>query len=145
MSAVTLTVCFEDPFWVGILEIAEDGEVRATRVVFGGEPTDAELHEFLLRHGTALLDKAAANPPVPADARPSQRRVNPKRAAKLAAREAARIAQGRRGTASQEAVRLEFEERKTQAAADAKERKAARAEQRYEAARARKRARRRGH
>ncbi|MCO5970009.1 YjdF family protein [Actinoallomurus soli] len=145
MSAVALTVCFEDPFWVGILEITEGGETRATRIVFGGEPTDAELHEFLLRHGSALLAKAAANPPVPADARPSRPRVNPKRAAKLAAREAARAAEGRRGTASQEAVRLEYEQRKAQGTADARARKADRAERRRAAALAKKKARHRGH
>ncbi|GII63987.1 hypothetical protein Skr01_40720 [Sphaerisporangium krabiense] len=144
MSAVTLTVCFADPFWVGYLEIDEGGAVRATRVVFGGEPTDAELHDFLLRNGSALLAKAAANPPVASDARPVGR-PNPKRAAKLAAREAARVAQGRRSTASQEAVRLEYEERKAEASAGLRARKAADAERRYEAARAKRRERRRGH
>ncbi|WP_329258094.1 YjdF family protein [Actinoallomurus sp. NBC_01490] len=101
MSAVTLTVCLEDPFRVGILEVDEDGQVRATRVVFG--------------------------------------------AAKPAAREAARGAPCRRATASQEAVRLKFEERKAQASADARARKATDVEHRYEATRAKRRKRRRGH
>jgi len=44
------TVYFEDPFWVGIFEKqAEDGYAVA-RVVFGSEPGDAELYQFILRH-----------------------------------------------------------------------------------------------
>jgi hypothetical protein len=59
-TSLTLTICFDASFWGRVLEIAEAGEVRATRHVFGSEPTDAELHQFLLRHGTALLERAQA-------------------------------------------------------------------------------------
>jgi hypothetical protein len=52
----TMTVFFDQPFWVAVLETRDDdGTVRAIRHVFGGEPTNPELYEFLLRHGTALL------------------------------------------------------------------------------------------
>ncbi|GAB2449428.1 hypothetical protein GCM10027187_16020 [Streptosporangium sandarakinum] len=55
---VSLSVYFEGSFWVGVLEIVRDGGLRATRFVLGSEPTDAELYEFLMRHGTALLERA---------------------------------------------------------------------------------------
>ncbi|MEV4016719.1 hypothetical protein AB0J35_40095 [Nonomuraea angiospora] len=60
-------------------------------------------------HGVALLERAAASPPFPSEGR-EVRRVNPKRAAKLAARAAAEVS--RRSTASQEALRLELESRR---------------------------------
>ena len=45
---ITLTILFEDPFWVGIFEDTEGTKLRAARVVFGAEPTDAEVYEFVL-------------------------------------------------------------------------------------------------
>jgi hypothetical protein len=44
--SVTFTVFFEDPFWVGLFTISEAVEARYCRVVFGKEPSDAELYEF---------------------------------------------------------------------------------------------------
>jgi hypothetical protein len=51
----TMTVFFDDPFWVAVLELHHDGRVRAARQVFGAEPTDAEIYQYLLRYGSALL------------------------------------------------------------------------------------------
>ncbi|XVQ82641.1 YjdF family protein [Microbispora siamensis] len=137
---VSLSVYFESPFWVGVLEIVEDGELRATRFVLGSEPTDPELYEFLMRHGVALLERAEAAPAVPVVERgergergeSGERRVNPKRAAKLAARASARVT--RRGTAAQEALRLELESTKSQARVNRRERERALAEHRREVA-----------
>ena len=49
-----LTVFFEEPFWVGVFEQETDGVMRAARVVFGAQPTDAEVFEFVLRHADRL-------------------------------------------------------------------------------------------
>ena len=43
-----LTVFFEDPFWVGIFERIEKGKLSVCRVVFGSEPKDYEVWEFVL-------------------------------------------------------------------------------------------------
>ncbi|MEV8638259.1 YjdF family protein [Streptosporangium sp. NPDC051023] len=129
---VSLSVYFEGPFWVGVLEMVEDDELRATRFVLGSEPTDPELYEFLMRHGSALLTRTADARAVPADTRAAGR-VNPKRAAKLAARQAARVST--RSTASQEAMRVELENRKQEAAVDHGARKRELAEYRREVAR----------
>ncbi|EJN83574.1 YjdF family protein, partial [Actinomyces naeslundii] len=71
-----LTVFFDGRFWVGVLEhheLRHGGDansraitVRAARHVFGAEPSDVELYDFLLTHGGILIDRAAASPPVPA-------------------------------------------------------------------------------
>jgi hypothetical protein len=137
---VSLSVYFENPFWVGVLEIVEGGELRATRFVLGSEPTDPELYAFLMRHGVALLERAEAAPAVPVEER-GDRRVNPKRAAKLAARAAARVT--RRGTAAQEALRLEMENAKGAARVNRRERERALAEHRREVARSKRIERRR--
>ena len=69
------TLFFDGRFWVGVLELHErrrgaeandqGGTVRAARHVFGAEPSDVELYDFLLTHGGALINRAAACPPVP--------------------------------------------------------------------------------
>ncbi|MBT8224580.1 MAG: DUF2992 family protein, partial [Dactylosporangium sp.] len=53
-----MTVFFDDPFWVGVLELDDGRHVRAVRQVFGAEPTGAELYQYLLRHGVGLLARA---------------------------------------------------------------------------------------
>lgn len=42
-----LTVYFEDPFWVGVFEREDETGYRVCRVVFGPEPTDAELLAYI--------------------------------------------------------------------------------------------------
>lgn len=44
----TLTVYFEDPFWVGVIERIEDGKLSAAKITFGAEPKDYEVWEFVL-------------------------------------------------------------------------------------------------
>ncbi|RSN01891.1 DUF2992 domain-containing protein [Nonomuraea sp. WAC 01424] len=136
---VTLSVYLDGPFWVGVLEVAEGGRLRATRFTLGSEPTDPELHEFLMRHGVALREQAHAAPAVAAAERP--KRVTPKRAAKLAARAAAQVSV--RSTAAQEAMRLELESRKQEAARGRRERRRELAEHKREVARRKRLERRR--
>jgi hypothetical protein len=50
-----LTVYFEDPFWVGVFEREDETGYRVCRVVFGPEPTDAELLVYV-QEGFADLD-----------------------------------------------------------------------------------------
>ena len=114
----TMTVYFDKPFWVAVLERHDpDGTVRAIRHVFGSEPTNPELYEFLLRHGTELL-----------------RRVD--RAAPAAA-----TGDG----AAAEALRVDLGERKDAGRRARRERRAAEAEERFAKRRAKARAKHRGH
>ena len=123
-----LTVFFDGRFWVGVLEhheLRHGGDansraitVRAARHVFGAEPSDVELYDFLLTHGGILIDRAAASPPVPAPRSvdsSSTPRPNPKRAARQAAKEAARA---RPSTAAQAALAAAREETAARASRD---------------------------
>ena len=56
------TLYFDGRFWVVVIERHEAGHVRAIRIMFGAQPSDAELYEFFLAHASALtrrLDEAA--------------------------------------------------------------------------------------
>ena len=47
---VTMTVLFEEPFWIGIYE-REDGEsYQAAKILFGAEPKGLEVQEYLLKN-----------------------------------------------------------------------------------------------
>ncbi len=48
--AVTFTVFFEQPFWKGIYERVENNQISVAIVVFGAEPSDAEVFEYLNTH-----------------------------------------------------------------------------------------------
>jgi hypothetical protein len=83
----TMTVFFDNPFWVAVLELHHDGRVHAARQVFGAEPTDAELYQYLLLHGSALLARVERSAPGKDRPLPGPVR-NPKRLARDAARAA---------------------------------------------------------
>ena len=51
----SLTVFFEDPFWVGVFERIEDGMLSVCKVTFGAEPKDYEVWDYILRHYYELV------------------------------------------------------------------------------------------
>ena len=132
--ATTFTIFFDGHLWVGVLEQRDGGRIRAARVVFGREPSGAEIEDWLRRHGNGLIARAAAAQPVDVGARPTVRARSPKRAQREAARQAR---QPRSATASQQALAADREAR---AAARAQGEAAQRRREREEA-RARRRAR----
>lgn len=77
----TLVVCFDGQFWVGYVERVEDGLLSSCRVVFGAEPSNEEVLEFVLREWTRL----PLGPTVACEERAMAR--NPKRRQRQAARE----------------------------------------------------------
>ena len=83
-------VQFQPPFWVGVAERWDERGYSAARVVFGAEPTDAQLYEWLEREWHRLRFSPAVE-----GERPAVRRINPKRA-----RREARMATQQKGTST---------------------------------------------
>ena len=50
ISSGQLTVLFEDPFWIGVFEVIENGKLSVCKVTFGAEPKDYEILEFVLKN-----------------------------------------------------------------------------------------------
>ena len=48
-TSCKLTVFFENPFWVGVLECNEDGKLTVTKITFYKEPKDYEIKNFILK------------------------------------------------------------------------------------------------
>ena len=68
-----LTVFFDEPFWVGVFEELDGKRLSVCRVVFGAEPTDAEIYAFILKYFNHLR----FSPPVKAEIK--HKADNPKR------------------------------------------------------------------
>lgn len=133
-----LTVFYEDPFWVGIVERENDGQVQAGRYVFGSEPSLQEIWEFVGRELPRVAESLGCA--VELD-KTSRLAGNPKRRA----REAAKESRGRGvGTASQRAIQQELEQRKLQSRAESKALREERAAYKREVARQKAKAKHRG-
>ena len=48
-TSCRLTVFFENPFWVGIIECNEDGKLTASKITLYKEPKDYEIRDFILK------------------------------------------------------------------------------------------------
>lgn len=100
---VKVTVLFEDPFWVGVVERTDERGYQVARAVFGSEPTPAELCDYMLANYSRLDFSAPLMTGAPAFKRPNYKR---------------RLREARRTTAerglstkAQEAMRREIESR----------------------------------
>jgi len=107
MTTGSLTVLFEDPFWIGLFEIIDQQGLRACKVTFGAEPTEKEVMEFIDKNWNRLQFSQPVE--VPSE---SERKVNPKRQL----REAKKQMQSQGiGTKSQQALKLQQEQNKNRA------------------------------
>ena len=104
MDASAFTVFFEDPFWVGLYERTEEGRYTVCRVVFGPEPKDYEVYDFLLKHWRQM----PFSPGLEA-AREGPQRKNPKRVQREIRRS---LSSSPTGTKAQQALALQREENK---------------------------------
>ncbi len=69
-----LTVFFEEPFWVGVYERESDGVYEVCKIVFGAEPKDYEVFDFLIKKWDYLRFHASMDGQCIA-----QKHINPKR------------------------------------------------------------------
>ena len=49
-----LTIYFEKPFWVGVFERIEEGQLSVVKVIFGAEPKDYEVQEYIQKYYSSL-------------------------------------------------------------------------------------------
>ena len=132
----SFTVLFQPPFWVGIAERWEDAGYSAARVVFGPEPTDAQLYQWLEKEWHRLRFSPAAE-----GERPAAERKNPKRAQ----REAGEAARARGvSTRAQEALSRQQEQEGLARQAQSRQKRQEEAERKYLLRQQKKREKKRG-
>lgn len=117
-----LTVFFEEPFWVGVFERVLDGSLSVCKVRFGAEPKDYEVYDFILKNYYCLR----FSPAVAADVIETGR--NPKRVQREVRKQ---IQNTGVGTKSQQALKLQQEQLKTERKVMSREQREAEKERRF--------------
>ena len=100
-----LTVFFEEPFWVGVFERVSEGKLSVCKVTFGTEPKDYEVYDFVLKNYYRLR----FSPAVATNVKEAGR--NPKRVQREVRKQ---IQNTGIGTRSQQALKLQQEQLKTE-------------------------------
>lgn len=118
-----LTVFFEEPFWKGVFERISEGKLSVCKVTFGAEPKDYEIYEFLLKNYYQLRFSQA----VEADVKETG--GSPKRVRKEVRRQ---VQNSGISTKSQQALKLQQEQFKTQRKAVGREQREAEKQRQFE-------------
>ena len=131
-----LTVFFDEPFWVGVFEELDGKKLSVCRVVFGAEPTDAEIYAFILRHFNYLR----YSPPVKTEIK--QKADNPKRRQRNANKQ---LEKSGVGTKSQQALQKQYEENKLERRQQSREQREAEKQRQFELKQQKRKEKHRGH
>ena len=132
-----VTLCYQDPFWVGIYEREYDGKYEVCRIIFGAEPKDYEVYEFLLKN----FGKLQFSPSMEAE-QISTKRINPKRLQRQIKRQ---VQNTGIGTKAQQALKLQQEKKKTERKKYTREQREADKERQFQLKQAKRKEKHRGH
>ena len=131
-----LTVYFDDPFWVGVFERVSEGRLSVCRVVFGAEPKDYEIREFIREHYYELEFSPAVKTEL------KQTADNPKRRQREARKQ---IRNTGIGTRSQQALQMQREAMKIERIQKSKEQRDAEKQRKFELKQQKRKEKHRGH
>ena len=131
-----LTVYFEEPFWVGVFERIEDGKLSVAKVIFGAEPKDYEVQEYIQKHYFSLKFSPAVETIV------KDIKRNPKRMQREARKQTIEIGIG---TKSQQALKLQQEQNKQERKERSRKKKEAEEQRMFELKQQKKREKHKGH
>ncbi|MGM0169295.1 hypothetical protein IGI39_003611 [Enterococcus sp. AZ135] len=133
-----LTIYFDGSFWCGLVEAETDGHYQAIRYVFGPEPKDADVFEFIAKRLPHLLEQSGT---VSAKQK-SEKKMSPKRMQRLINREKQQPVVS---TKAQLAISELRDQAKTANKVLKRQRKAEYAEARFQQKQAKKREKHKGH
>lgn len=131
------TVYFDDPYWVGVFECADEDGYSVARFVFGGEPSEAELFQFVVRQ----FHELPFSPPGPFP-QIEAREIGFKRRQRQARQQ---MQQQGIGTYAQRALQADLERRKQERKEESREEREARQQEMFLQKQARKKEKHRGH
>lgn len=140
LHKIQVTVCLENNLWVAIFERNEADNYAVARQVFGSEPTDPELHDFISDHYYLL------NFTEPKHFKLIIKRKNPKRMK----REVKKIMQKKgsqkiKTTHAQELLKLDLETKKKARRKTSKSEKKQKIQKKFLLKQAKKKEKQRGH
>jgi len=102
-----LTIYYDGQFYIGLIEIVSENKLKACRYIFGKEPKDQEVLDFVNRK---LLRVIESNQQIGIPiCQKSQKKINPKRIQRKVSKE---LKQCSVSSKAQEAIKAEYEQRK---------------------------------
>ena len=132
----SLTILFENPFWIGLYERIDNEKYEVCKITFGAEPKDYEVYDFLLYNWNILR----FSPPVRTD-NVEERRINPKR---MQREISGQLQDKGIGTKAQQALKLQHEQGKIERKIQNREQEEAEKERQYALRQEKKKAKHRG-
>jgi len=111
--SINFTVFFEDAFWVGVFERIYFNKYEVSKVVFGSEPKDYEIYDFILKHFYNLKFSNSLS-----ISEVKRKKANPK---KLQREIKKQTEANGVGTKTQLAVKLQYEQNKSEKRKNLKE------------------------
>ena len=130
-----LSVFYDESFWVGVFERIEDGKLSVAKVTFGAEPKDYEVYDFVLKHYYNLQFSPAVEVAV------AEKHINPKRMQREIKKQMSNTGIG---TKSQQALKLQHEQYKTERKKKNREQKQAEEQRLFELRQQKKKEKHRG-
>lgn len=100
---IKLTVLFDGAFWIGVFERIIDNKLEVAKVTFGAEPKEADIYNFILYKYQHLKFSNG----ISIDLKKTKK-INPKRMKRLAKKQVDNLL----GTKSQQALKLQQEQKK---------------------------------
>ncbi|WP_294467329.1 YjdF family protein [uncultured Anaerofustis sp.] len=120
-----LTVFFEDPFYVGVIERKYKKRLEVVKVTFGKEPTDGEILEYLNNNYSKLKFIKADDTYIKKDIS----ELSPKRLKRMVGKE---MKKKSISTKSQDLLKKQYEERKLEVKSKNREEKKQKEERLFE-------------
>ncbi len=140
MSNIKATIFFDKRYWVGTFERTDKGGYAVARHIFGAEPSDPEVYEFVLKHYQELKFGEAKEFTL------EIKRMNPKRVQREVKREMERLKEtAAPSTFAQDYMREELEKKKLQKKQASSAEKRAYKEEQFALKQQRKKEKQRGH
>lgn len=140
MANIKATIFFDKRYWVGTFERTDKEGYAVARHIFGAEPADPEVYEFVLNHYQELKFGE------PKEFTLEIKRMNPKRVQKEVRREIERMKETTKpSTFSQDYMREELEKKKLQKKHQSSAEKQAQKEEQFALKQEKKKEKHRGH
>lgn len=140
MATIKATILFEKRFWVGIFERIDKEGYAVARHIFGSEPSDPEIYEFVINHFSELSFGEAKEISV------TVQRMNSKRVQREIRREMEKMkATQRPSTLAQDYMREEIEKKKKYKKSIRKNEKEAHQKQQFDLKQEKKKEKHKGH
>lgn len=140
MAIIKATIFFEKRFWVGTFERTDKDGYAVARHIFGGEPSDPEIHEFVLNHYHELKFGELKEVSI------QIHRMNPKRIQREVRREMEKMKESTKpSTLAQDYMREEIEKKKKEKKSLSSAEKQARNDEQFAIKQEKRKAKHRGH